>query len=36
MGWSNHHPTGLIYYAPQHCYRGYTLTANSRGGNNAD
>ena len=31
MGWSTHHPTGLIYYAPQHAYRGYTLTANSRG-----
>jgi hypothetical protein len=26
MGWSIHHPVGLIYYAPQHCYRGYTLT----------
>ena len=25
MGWSSHHATGLIYYAPQHCYRGYTL-----------
>ena len=31
MGWSSHHPKGLIYYAPQHCYRGYTLTSNSRG-----
>jgi hypothetical protein len=26
MGWSIHHLVGLIYYAPQHCYRGYTLT----------
>ena len=31
MGWSTHHPVGLIYYAPQHCYRGYTLTTNNRG-----
>ena len=36
MGWSSHHPTGLIYYAPQHCYRGYTLTSNSRGGYHAN
>ena len=36
MGWSSHHPTGLIYYAPQHCYRGYTLTTNSRGGLDAN
>jgi len=36
MGWSSHHPVGLIYYAPQHCYRGYTLTANTRGGKDAD
>ena len=36
MGWSSHHPTGLIYYAPQHCYRGYTLTNNSRGSLYAD
>ena len=35
MGWSSHHPVGLIYYAPQHCYRGYTLTANTRGGKDA-
>jgi len=28
MGWSLHHPTGLIYYAPQSCYRGYTLYSN--------
>ena len=30
MGWSNHHQNGLIHYAPQHSYRGYTLlTTNS-------
>ena len=31
MGWSRHHPTGVIYYAPQHWYRGYTLTSNVGG-----
>ena len=31
MGWSLHHPHGLIYHAPQYCYRGYTLFANLRG-----
>ena len=31
MGWSNHHPNGLIYYAPQHAYRGYTLVTNVSG-----
>jgi len=31
MGWSTHHPTGLIYCALQNCYRGYTLITNSRG-----
>ena len=31
MGWSQHHPVGLIYSAPQHCFRGYTLTSNNRG-----
>ncbi|MCH7622373.1 MAG: aryl-sulfate sulfotransferase [Chloroflexi bacterium] len=30
MGWSQHHPVGLIYSAPQHCFRGYTLTTNNR------
>lgn len=25
MGWSSHHPVGLIYSVPQHSYRGYTL-----------
>ena len=32
MGWSNHHRNGLIHYAPQHCYRGYTLLT-TNGGN---
>ena len=31
MGWSTHHPNGLIYYASQHSYRGYTLITSSRG-----
>ena len=31
MGWSSHHATGLIYYAPQHSYRGYTLFTPSSG-----
>ncbi len=31
MGWSTHHRNGLIYYAPQHSYRGYTLITSSRG-----
>ena len=31
MGWSTHHPTGLIYHAPQHSYRVYTLVTNLRG-----
>lgn len=31
MGWSLHHPHGLIYQAPQYCHRGYTLFANLRG-----
>ncbi len=31
MGWSLHHPHGLVYYAPQYCHRGYTLFANLRG-----
>ena len=25
MGWSKHHPVGLIHYALRQCYRGYTL-----------
>ena len=31
MGWSMHHPVGLIYYSPAPCYRGYTLTTTVRG-----
>ena len=31
MGWSTNHPNGLIRYAPQHAYRGYTLVANANG-----
>ena len=31
MGWSLHHPNGLIYYASQNCYRGYTVFSNLRG-----
>ena len=34
MGWFIHHPIGLIYYAPQHCYLGYTLVTTT-GGNHA-
>ncbi len=36
MGWSRHHPIGLIYCAPQHCYRGYTLFTHARGGHHAN
>ena len=35
MGWSKHHKTGLVYYAPQGCDRVYTLFCNSFGGNYA-
>ena len=35
MGWSTHHPVGLIHYTPQHCFRGYTLTT-TRGGRDAN
>ena len=31
MGWSLHHPQGLIYHAPQYSHEGYTLFANMRG-----
>ena len=31
MGWSNHHPNGLIHYSPQQAYRGYTLITNVSG-----
>ena len=30
MGWSLHHANGLIYYASQSRYRGYTLFSNLR------
>ncbi len=36
MGWSTHHPVGLIYSAPQHCYRGYTLVITTRGNYHAN
>ena len=35
MGWSRHHPLGLIHSNPQHSYRGYTLLATNRGGYHA-
>ena len=35
MGWSSHHPVGLIHYSPQQCYRGYNLPTNARGSNDA-
>ncbi len=31
MGWSTNHPNGLIHYAPQQAYRGYTLVTNANG-----
>ena len=31
MGWSTHHPNGLIHYALQNSYRGYTLVSNLGG-----
>ena len=31
MGWSNHHPNGLIHYSPPGAYRGYTLVTNVSG-----
>ena len=31
MGWSNHHPNGLIHHSPQGAYRGYTLITNVSG-----
>ncbi len=31
MGWSTNHPNGLIHYAPQQAYRGYTLFTNVSG-----
>jgi len=31
MGWSTYHPTGLIHYAPQNSFHGYTLFSNLGG-----
>ena len=31
MGWSKHHPTGLIHNSAQNSYRGYTLFSNLDG-----
>ena len=31
MGWSPHHPTGLIHCSPTRCYRGYTLLCTGGG-----
>ena len=31
MGWSTHHPAGLIHYSAQSSYRGYTLFSNLGG-----
>ena len=31
MGWSKHHPNGLIHYSPRDSYRGYTLFSNLGG-----
>ena len=36
MGWSLHHKSGLIHYAPQHSFRGYTLLTTNRGGTHAN
>ena len=35
MGWSIHHPVGLIHYTPTACYRGYTLFSTTHGGKDA-
>ena len=35
MGWSIHHPVGLIHYTPVACQRGYTLFSTTRGGKDA-
>ncbi len=35
MGWSIHHPIGLIHYTPAACYPGYTLLSTTRGGKDA-
>ena len=35
MGWSIHHPVGLIHYTPAACQLGYTLFSTTRGGKDA-
>ena len=35
MGWSIHHPVGLIHYTPAACQMGYTLFSTTRGGKDA-
>ena len=35
MGWSIHHPIGLIHHTPAATYRGYTLFSTTRGGKDA-
>jgi len=35
MGWSIHHPVGLIHHTPAACNRGYTLFSTTRGGKDA-
>ncbi len=35
MGWSIHHPVGLIHHTPSACQRGYTLFSTTRGGKDA-
>ena len=35
MGWSIHHPVGLIHYTPTARYRGYTLFSTTHGGKDA-
>ena len=32
MGWSSHHPSGLIHYSPSRSFRGYTLICTGGGG----
>ena len=31
MGWSSHHPAGLIHYSPSRCFRGYTVICTGGG-----
>ena len=35
MGWSIHHPVGLIHYTPAACQLGYTVFSTTRGGKDA-